>query len=106
MRSPFENDNADVPLSQRSEDSMSVHKIFINGEWVQSHSKSTLDVLNPATGERIAELFSYLPEEELVRQNSSHCHLRRGHFFQIVPGAEGRPLGGEHDDADGFHRKG
>ena len=41
-------------------DAMSVsvtqHKMFIGGEWVESSSGETMEVLNPATGEVIAEV--------------------------------------------------
>jgi betaine-aldehyde dehydrogenase/aminobutyraldehyde dehydrogenase len=36
--------------------SVSQHKQFIGGEWVESSSGETMEVLNPATGEAIAEV--------------------------------------------------
>jgi len=36
--------------------SVSQHKQFIGGEWVESSSGETMEVLNPATGETIAEV--------------------------------------------------
>ena len=33
-------------------------KAFINGEWVESDNKETFPVINPATGEVIAEVTS------------------------------------------------
>ena len=36
--------------------SVTQHKQFIGGEWVESASGETMEVLNPATGEPIAEV--------------------------------------------------
>jgi 1-pyrroline dehydrogenase len=36
--------------------SVTQHKHFIGGEWVESTSRETMEVLNPATGEAIAEV--------------------------------------------------
>ncbi len=36
--------------------SVTQHKQFIGGEWVESASGETMEVLNPATGEAIAEV--------------------------------------------------
>ncbi|MFN0154430.1 MAG: aminobutyraldehyde dehydrogenase [Gaiella sp.] len=36
--------------------SVSQHKMFVGGEWVESSSGETMEVLNPATGEVIAEV--------------------------------------------------
>ena len=36
--------------------SVSQHKMFVGGEWVESTSGETMEVLNPATGEAIAEV--------------------------------------------------
>ena len=36
--------------------SVTQHKMFIGGEWVESSSGETMEVLNPATGEAIAEV--------------------------------------------------
>ena len=36
--------------------SVSQHKKFVGGEWVDSSTGETMEVLNPATGEVIAEV--------------------------------------------------
>ena len=36
--------------------SVTQHKMFVGGEWVESSSGETMEVLNPATGEVIAEV--------------------------------------------------
>ena len=36
--------------------SVAQHKMFVGGEWVESSSGETMEVLNPATGEVIAEV--------------------------------------------------
>jgi aminobutyraldehyde dehydrogenase len=36
--------------------SVTQHKMFVGGEWVESSSGETMEVLNPATGEAIAEV--------------------------------------------------
>jgi aminobutyraldehyde dehydrogenase len=43
--------------------SVTQHKMFVGGEWVESTSGETMDVLNPATGEVIAEVPRGTPED-------------------------------------------
>jgi len=39
------------------------HKLFINAQWVDSRSGGTMDVENPATWKKIAEVVAASPED-------------------------------------------
>src|SRR5690242_9482034 len=42
---------------------METHKLYIGGEWIDSDSGQTLDVVNPATEEVIAKVAAATPED-------------------------------------------
>ena len=70
------------------------HKNFVGGEWVEAAAGETMPVLNPATGETIAEVPAATAED--VDRAVQAAKRALPEWLETTPGERGRELPHRH----------
>lgn len=68
------------------------HKLFINGQWVDSMGGGTLSVENPATGQKIAEVVDASPQDVDRAVEAAKTAFYDGRWSRLVPGERAKAI--------------
>jgi betaine-aldehyde dehydrogenase len=68
------------------------HKLWINGQWVDSKGGGAMSVENPATGEKIAEVVDASPEDVDLAVQAAKTAFYDGRWSRLVPGERSKML--------------
>src|SRR5688572_4685344 len=67
-------------------------KLFIDGQWVEARTRKLIDVLNPATGERLAQVHEAGPEDVDVAVAAARRAFRDAAWAKMDPSKRERVL--------------
>lgn len=68
------------------------HKLFINGQWVESQGGGWMSVENPATGQKIAEVVDASPADVNRAVAAAKAAFEDGRWSRLVPGERAKAL--------------
>ena len=68
------------------------HKLWINGQWVDSKGGGKMSVENPATGEKIAEVVDASPEDVDLAVQAAKTAFYDGRWSRLVPGERSKAI--------------
>lgn len=68
------------------------HKLFVNGQWVDSKGGGKMAVENPATGQKIAEVVDASPEDVNRAVEAAKTAFYDGRWSRLVPGERAKAL--------------
>jgi betaine-aldehyde dehydrogenase len=71
---------------------MMEHKLFVNGQWVDSKGGGKMAVENPATGQKIAEVVDASPEDVNRAVEAAKTAFYDGRWSRLVPGERAKAL--------------
>ena len=68
------------------------HKLWINGQWVDSKGGGKMSVENPSTGEKIAEVVDASPEDVDLAVQAAKTAFYDGRWSRLVPGERSKAI--------------
>ena len=68
------------------------HKLWINGQWVNSQGGGTMSVENPATGQKIAEVVDASPEDVDQAVQAAKKAFYDGRWSRLVPSERSKAI--------------
>lgn len=68
------------------------YKLWIDGKWIDSKGGGMLEVENPATGEKIAEVVDASPEDVNRAVHAAKCAFYDGRWSKLIPAERSKAL--------------
>jgi len=73
-------------LTLSANESRMKYQMFVNGNWINSSDENKIDVLNPATGTKIAEVPSATIDDVRMATEAAKEAFESGTWSKISPG--------------------